>query len=136
MEWVEGTPFESLRPGQFPATKLIAEAERLLRGLAQAGVAHGDIGHDHWSVQGRESNLLLAPGCRLIAIDFAGCWAAPPQPKPWHRLGQALQLHDQLLLTKVLYHLGDESVADHPGWRLPSERSLAWWDLMKLLGKI
>ncbi len=136
MEWIEGTPLEAVQRGQLPASHLVAETEALLATLADAGVVHGDIGHDHWSVQGRESNIMLAPGGRMVAIDFAGSWSLQGPARPWHGLGRALHQHDQLLLTKVLYHLGDESTESHPGWRLPSQRPLAWWDLMKLLGKV
>ena len=136
MEWVEGTPLESLQRGQVPAAKLVTEAERLLDSFARAGVVHGDLGHDCWSVQGRESNVLVTAGARLMAIDFAGSCSAGGWFWPWNRIASALQLHDQLFLTKVLYHWGDPSMTGHPGWRLPSQRTLAWWDLMKLLGKV
>lgn len=136
MEWIEGTPLEALRAGQFPAAKLLAEAEALLDAMTRAGVVHGDIGHDHWSVQGRESNVMVTAEGRMVAIDFAGSWSLEGPFRPWNGIGRALHRHDQLLLTKVLYHLGDDSTRDHRGWRLPSQRPLAWWDLMKLLGKV
>lgn len=136
MEWIEGTPLEALSPNEISAGRLVGETLSLLESLADAGVVHGDIGHDHWSVHGRESNILVGTGGHLIAIDFAGSWSLAGPARPWHGLARALKLHDQLLLTKVLYHLGDDSVIDHPGWRLPSQRTLAWWELMKLLGKV
>lgn len=132
MEWVDGVPLETLSRGQVPTELLLEETEALLEDLRLAGVVHGDLGHDHWSVMGRESNVLWS-GRRLLAIDFAGCWSTRG---PLGRVGHAMRLHDQLLQTKVLYHLGDESVADHPGWRLPSQRTLAWWELMRCLGKV
>ena len=131
MEWVEGTPLEALEREVVPVGTLIAEAEALLASLGQAGVVHGDLGHDCWSVQGRESNLLVTDDGRMVAIDFAGCWRAG-----WPGLGEAMRRHDELLLTKILYHFGDETVADHPAWRLPKQRALPWWNLMALLGKL
>jgi hypothetical protein len=133
MEWVDGVPLEQLPPDQVPPGRLLDEAVALLGDLEQAGVVHGDLGHDHWSAMGRESNLLWTADGRLVAIDFAGCWSTRGG---LGRVGQAMRLHDQLLLTKLLYHFGDDSLADHWAWRLPSQRSLAWWELMRTLGKI
>lgn len=131
MQWLDGTPLEALSPGELPPLQLLEEAEALLSSLAAAGVVHGDLGHDCWSAQGRESNLLVTPSGRLMAIDFAGSWRAS-----WPGLGPAMRAHDELLLTKILYHFGDPSVADHPSWLLPRQRPVVWWDLMALLGKL
>ena len=131
MQWVEGTPLEALPRDAVSVGALIIEAEGLLTSLGQAGVVHGDLGHDCWSVQGRESNLLLTDEGRLMAIDFAGCWRAG-----WPGPGAAMRRHDELLLTKILYHFGDETVANHPAWRLPQQQALPWWNLMALLGKL
>lgn len=132
-QWVEGTPLEAVAPGQVAPERLLGEGQTLLGTLHAAGVVHGDLGHDYWSVQGRESNLILTRGLRLVALDFAGSWTLDGS---WQRMARALQRHDELLLTKLLYHWGDDSLADHPAWRLPSERSVAWWNLMRLLGKV
>lgn len=131
MEWLDGDPLETIPRGKVPALVLASEAEALLACMAKAGVVHGDLGHDCWSAQGRESNLLVTEAGRLMAIDFAGCWRAD-----WPGVGPLMRAHDELLLTKVLYHFGDETLAGHPGWRLPSKRPLAWWDLMALMGKL
>lgn len=133
MEWVDGTPLEQLERAQIPASHLVAQAEALLDCCHKAGIVHGDLGHDYWSNQGREANLMLTPDSRLVAIDFAGSWTLEG---PWSRLAQALLLHDRLLITKVLYHWGDESLDQHPGWQIPSQRQLPWWELMRFLGKI
>jgi hypothetical protein len=135
MELIEGRPLETLAAGQVEPVPLLEQVEALLARLAERGVVHGDLGHDCWSVRGRESNLILTPQGRLVAIDFAGSWRLDGRGLQ-RSLGLAMQRHDALLLTKVLYHFGDESVRDHPGWRLPSQRSLGWWELMRLLGKV
>lgn len=137
MQFVEGVPLERIAPEQASALHLIAEAEGLLSELARCQIAHADLGHDYWSAQGREANLLLTAEGRLVAIDFAGCWKLDQAGWPGTRsLGRALQLHDELLITKLLYHFADDSLANHPGWLLPSGRAMAWWDLMKVLGKL
>lgn len=130
MQWVEGYPLESLPAGQVSPRRLLEEAESLLSDLHGAGVVHGDLGHDFWSVCGRECNLVVTPEQRLVAIDFAGSWPLESL------LGRALKLHDELLLTKVLYHHGEDALSGHAAWRLPSQRPLAWWRLMRILGKV
>lgn len=135
MEWVEGTSLEKLPNTPGLCDRLLAAAETLIRSLQQAGLAHADLGHDFWGTMGRESNLLWTPDERLVAIDFAGSLPTNRGPAAVKNLARALQLHDELLVTKVLYHFGDPR-SEHPAWKYPSRRSLDWWNLMRVLGKI
>lgn len=135
MEWVEGTPLEDWTRGRCPADHLLREAEQLLAVLAQQRLVHADMGHDFWSPMGRECNLRITAEQRLVAIDFAGSLRRSPWPL-WGGLADCLQQHDQLLLTKILYHFGDASTQDHPAWRYPSQLPPHWWELMRCLGKV
>lgn len=137
MEFVPGVPLENLERGVVPAEELIREGERLLETLAQRRLVHCDLGHDHWGSQGRECNLIWnSERRRLVAIDFSGCVQRRQDLNPWSRLTESLSLHDGLLLTKILYQLGDEATLDHWAWKLPSQRSVVWWKLMRTLGKV
>ncbi len=137
MEFVPGVPLEKLERGAVPAEELVREGERLLATLTHHRVVHSDLGHDHWGSQGRECNLIWnSERRRLVAIDFAGCVQRRRGLTPWSRLTESLWLHDALLLTKLLYQHGDDTTSDHSGWKLPSQRTVAWWKLMRLLGKV
>lgn len=135
MEAIDGCPLEQLHADSISIVRVLNQAEHLLACLKKAGIAHGDIGHDHWGTQGRESNLFWTTEQRLIAIDFAGCWNLHSS-WPTRPLAQALSRHDQLLTTKILYHLGNDALPQHPAWTYPSQQSLSWWELMGLLGKL
>lgn len=135
MEFIEGVPLEQLPTDYAEVSDLLLQSELLLTVLSQAGIAHGDLGHDYWSAYGREANLIVKSGGKLVAIDFAGAWNLKSR-WPIKRLGLAMQAHDHLLPTKILYHFAQDKLPDHPGWTYPSKRKLAWWELMKLLGKI
>lgn len=136
MQWVEGTPLESLPTQHHRSAALLSSAEKLLKTLSDHRLAHADLGHDFWGRMGRPSNLLWTDDNRLVAIDFAGSLPLDRGPRPVKNLAWALQLHDELLLTKILYHFTDPALKEHPAWQLPSKRSMAWWDLMRALGKL
>ena len=134
MEWVEGTSLEA--SADLCCQTLLQQAETLLKTLEAKKLAHADLGHDFWGRTGRPSNLIWTCDQRLVAIDFAGSIPLDRGPGTFRNLAKALQLHDQLLLTKLLYHFGDPSLLDHPAWKLPARRSMPWWDLMRALGKL
>lgn len=136
MQWVEGIPLESLTTQGLDCEKLLSAAQTLLKTLSDNQLAHADLGHDFWGRMGRPSNLLWTDDGRLVAIDFAGSVPLQRGPRPVKNLARALQLHDELLLTKLLYHFPDPALKEHPAWQLPSKRSIAWWDLMRALGKL
>ena len=135
MEWVDGISLEKLPNSPELLAKLLPAAENLVKGLQKAGLAHADLGHDFWGTMGRESNVLWTPDERLVAIDFAGSVPADRGPAAVKNLARALQLHDELLVTKVLYHFGSPQT-EHPAWQLPARRSVDWWNLMRVLGKV
>lgn len=132
MEYVEGTPLEKLQPGEFDPEKLLREAHSLLAALNKAGLAHGDLGHDHWQSMGRESNLIWSSEERLVAIDFAGSVPLHPPTAFFRRLARALQHHDRLIITKLAYHLVPQKLSPSEAAQWP----LGLWDLLRLLGKI
>jgi RIO-like serine/threonine protein kinase len=127
-EYIEGTPLEHLSPTQVDPARLEQQAHSLLEALTKAGLAHGDLGHDHWQEMGRECNLIWTPDQRLVAIDFAG---AVPLQAPLN-LGQALHRHDRLLATKISHHFRPEHMRRSEGVDWP----LGLWELLRMLGKV
>lgn len=127
-QFVEGTPLELLSPEEVEPRRLRQQASSLLETLARAGLAHGDLGHDHWQEMGRECNLIWTPDQRLVAIDFAG---AVPLRAPFH-LGRALQCHDRLLATKLSHHFYPHDMVRSEGVDWPQ----GLWELLRLLGKV
>jgi predicted unusual protein kinase regulating ubiquinone biosynthesis (AarF/ABC1/UbiB family) len=131
-EYVAGTPLEKLDPAQVNADKLFDQGLSLLQTLRKAGIAHGDLGHDHWQSMGRESNLIWTTDERLVAIDFAGSLPLGLPFRPLRNFCQALHHHDRLLLSKIGHHFCPE--------RLGRSAEVDWpvglWDLLRLLGKV
>jgi RIO-like serine/threonine protein kinase len=127
-EFVEGTPLERLQRDRVDPDKLRQQAASLLNALAEAGLAHGDLGHDHWQEMGRECNLIWTPDQRLVAIDFAG---AVPLKAPLN-LGRALHRHDRLLEAKIAHHFYPNRAvrAEYVDWPLDL------WELLRILGKV
>lgn len=136
MEWVDGFPLEAYTPTDLCCQTLLGQAEKLLHTLEASHLAHADLGHDFWGKTGRPSNLIWTRDHRLVAIDFAGSVPLNRGPAAARKIARALQLHDQLLPTKILYHFADDSFRDHPAWQLPARRGMPWWDLMRALGKV
>ncbi len=135
MEHVPGIPVEELEPKSVNSDRLLEQADSLLRAFKTAGLVHGDLGHDHWGQWGRESNLIWSADQHLVAIDFSGSFPMGRGHAPWSKLSRALELHDQLLIPKLIHRFGlptDRSVRT----RSPAEISLAVWDLWQLLGKL
>ncbi|MFA5509023.1 MAG: RIO1 family regulatory kinase/ATPase [Vulcanimicrobiota bacterium] len=132
MEYVEGTPLESLQQHQYDPELLHQQAVSLLRALEQADLAHGDLGHDHWQSMGRESNLIWTPDQRLVAIDFSGSVPLKPKFAPAKKFCLALHHHDRLLLSKVAYHFHQDRLGQPEQVRWPT----GLWELLRLMGKI
>ena len=132
-EFVEGVSLEHLDPKTVEAELLANQAASLLDDLAQAGVAHGDIGHDHWQSMGREANLIWTPGNRLVAIDFAGSVPTDSPIRPLANLGRLLSRHDTLLKAKISHHFPtgkSMELKGHTRWPLEV------WELLRFLGKL
>lgn len=132
LEYIEGRALEDLKDDHVDRTRLAAQADSLLSDLRQAGVVHGDLGHDHWQSMGRECNLIWTSDERLVAIDFAGSLSFGsklPLAKP---LAYALHQHDDLLRAKIAHHFPPATIEPLacPEW--PVEL----WSLLRLLGKL
>lgn len=131
-EYVAGTPLEKLEPAQVDPDRLLDQGRSLLETLKEAGIVHGDLGHDFWQSLGRESNLIWTVDERLVAIDFAGSLPLRLPSRPLRNLSSALHRHDQLLLSKIGHHfcpqrLGRTAEVDWP---------VGLWDLLRFLGKV
>ncbi len=132
LSYVSGVALEKLPIGALP-TEALAQAQTLLRAMHQAGVVHGDIGHDFTGQLGREMNLIWDDSLgRLTLLDFAG--AVTPLPG-LHWLYEALRSHDELLLTKLVCHFFPE-LESHPFLALPTAIPPFHWRVWRLLGKI
>lgn len=131
-EFIDGTPLEEVNPAEIDVSHLRGQAESLLFDLNQAGVAHGDLGHDHWQTMGRECNLIYTKDRRLVAIDFAGSLPTRTRVGPLRSVARAFQAHDRLLLDKIAFHFQTEPVH--------RAQSLDWppglWEFLRLLKKI
>ena len=130
-EFVKGTPLEKLDSSQVNPDKLFEQGRSLLKALGEAGIVHGDLGHDHWQTMGRECNLIWTADERLVAIDFAG---SVPLKFPLHPLKNvclALHHHDRLLLSKLGHHFCPNHLAgcEEVDW------PVGLWELLRLLGK-
>lgn len=131
-EYVQGTALEHLAPESVDPVLIKQEALSLLADLEQAGLCHGDLGHDHWQDMGRESNLLWTVEGRLVAIDFAAALPYPTRLPGLAPIASALRAHDRLLATKVEYHFPGPETGPSAGLDWPLER----WDLLRWLGKL
>lgn len=114
------------------AQKMAHQALSLLQDLESAGVAHGDLGHDHWQSMGRESNLIWTENEELVVIDFAGAVPLESSLPLLGKIGQALGAHDSLLSAKLQFHFphGGNSPSPHTHW------PLELWELLRVLGKL
>ena len=132
-EFVKGTPLESLPPEDAPHNLLMEQTRSLLFDLREAGVVHGDLGHDHWQDMGRETNLIWSSDSRLVALDFAGSLPLNPSLPGFRAVSRALHLHDRLLQTKIAYHFCPEM----ENWTAEQTRwPLQVWELLRFLGKL
>ena len=133
IEYMEGISLEKLDPATVDTEALATQAESLLADLKAAGVAHGDIGHDHWQSMGREANLIWTPDSKLVAIDFAGSVPIHSRFRPVANLGRLLSHHDTLLKAKILHHfpgMNSSLLQAHTQW------PLELWELLRFLGKL
>lgn len=132
-EFIEGQPLERLLPGEIDPDRLLNQAASLLHDLRAAGVVHADLGHDHWQSFGRECNLIWTRRETLVAIDFAGALPLQSGFPLLSRLTDLMQRHDQLLLSKIVFHFG----AGVEGQNFPEVRwKQGTWELLRLLGKV
>lgn len=132
-EYIEGQPLEKLTPGDLDPERLWEQAVSLLQDLKLAGVVHADLGHDHWQSFGRECNLIWTPKETLVAIDFASALPLRSGLPLISRLAGLLHRHDQLLLSKTVFHFGATAQ--------PNEfPQVYWkpgtWELLRVLGKV
>jgi predicted unusual protein kinase regulating ubiquinone biosynthesis (AarF/ABC1/UbiB family) len=135
-DFIDGIPLEALKPSDVDYPVLLEQTRSLLRDLSRHGVAHGDLGHDHWQDMGRESNLLWTPTGRLVAIDFAGSVPRTSRFFLLNGLYRALAHHDELLLAKIHHHFcppnwkGNDEFSGHVKW------PIELWDCLGFLGKL
>jgi hypothetical protein len=132
-EYIPGKSLESLSIDKVEPARLIQQGRSLLADLKNAGVVHGDLGHDHWQNMGREANLIWTPESKLVAIDFAGSIPLRPELPVVGPITAALHHHDRLLETKLTHHFCPDwppEEAEHTRW--PTHL----WDLLHFLGKL
>ena len=132
-QYIEGVSLEKLDPSAVDCELLAAQAISLLDDLKRAGVAHGDIGHDHWQSMGREANLIWTPDNKLVAIDFAGSVPTDSPVRAVANLGRLLTCHDGLLRAKISHHFPIRNPSKpqaHTRWPLEI------WELLRFLGKL
>ncbi len=134
LEYRSGTPLEQIAAGELPEEAL-EQALELLRQLHQAGVVHGDIGHDFNARLGRETNFLWCPEHGWTLLDFGGSLCGQGT-FPWDRwLRRLMKAHDQLFLTKLLLtHF--PQIEEHPYLEFPARLDYSYWKWWKRLGKL
>jgi serine/threonine protein kinase len=110
IEFVDGPPLRSLRPGQLGG-EFFDRLARLVRAMHERGVAHGDLHH---------GDVLFGPLGQPYVIDFSTSALIDPARRGWARFLFEQMRHADLRAVEKLRR----RLTGDPGTSLPPRRGL------------
>ena len=119
LEFIEGTPFDQLKPGDLARADL-EHAQAVIDAVHARGVSHGDLK--------RRSNLLLTPQHEVYLIDFAAAVIGHRRLHPlanW--LQRELEAVDNKSVPRIKKHTAPELLTDADRYALEHPTRLEAW---------